>query len=287
MPKLPVVVNESSYCRGEETFSYGSFARGAAFVVRVTKKGEIPEFCSEKRKFGKTNFEERVAALKNSALALKERKNSKSNEIILDGDDRIHKLIDDLKNDRWFELIIVGGDESKKEVKDFLASLKIDKKTNGIEIGDGALQILGDAPEQSFNNGSAAVAETDEKGKRESWQLPSSKSEKNDGSRNSTETQESESSSKKTAAESVRIVLKPRANYTDLARTNLTQGKVLLRVTFSANGGIGAISVIRGIGDGLTEQAIAASRRILFIPASRNGIAYSVTKPVEYTFTIF
>jgi len=81
--------------------------------------------------------------------------------------------------------------------------------------------------------------------------------------------------------------LKPRAHYTDWARKGQTQGKVVLRVTFMANGGIGAISVVSGLENGLTEQAIAAAKRLLFIPASRNGVRYSVVKPVEYTFTIY
>ena len=85
----------------------------------------------------------------------------------------------------------------------------------------------------------------------------------------------------------VQILSKPRANYTDAARLNFTQGKVVLRVTFSANGQIGAISVITGLSDGLTEQAIAAARGIKFEPARRDGVPYSVTKPVEYTFTIY
>ena len=87
--------------------------------------------------------------------------------------------------------------------------------------------------------------------------------------------------------EGVKILSKPRANYTDAARQNQVQGKVVLRVTFSANGSIGAISVVSGLGNGLTEQAIAAARGIRFEPAKRGGVPYTVSKPVEYTFTIY
>ena len=87
--------------------------------------------------------------------------------------------------------------------------------------------------------------------------------------------------------EGVKILSKPRANYTDAARQNQVQGKVVLRVTFAANGSIGGISVISGLGNGLTEQAIAAARGIRFEPAKRGGVPYSVTKPVEYSFTIY
>ena len=85
----------------------------------------------------------------------------------------------------------------------------------------------------------------------------------------------------------VNILSKPRANYTDAARQAQVQGKVVLRVTFSANGSIGSIAVISGLGNGLTEQAIAAAKGIRFEPAKRGGVAYSVTKPVEYSFTIY
>lgn len=87
--------------------------------------------------------------------------------------------------------------------------------------------------------------------------------------------------------EGVKILSKPRANYTDAARQANLQGKVVLRVTFSANGSIGAISVISGLGSGLTEQAIAAARGMRFEPAKKGGVPYSVTKPVEYSFTIY
>lgn len=83
------------------------------------------------------------------------------------------------------------------------------------------------------------------------------------------------------------IISKPRANYTDQARENLVQGKVILKVTFLASGGIGTISVVSGLSGGLTEQAIAAARAIKFEPAKSNGVAISVSKTIEYTFSIF
>lgn len=87
--------------------------------------------------------------------------------------------------------------------------------------------------------------------------------------------------------EGVKILAKPKALYTDAARQANVQGKVVLRVTFTANGSIGGISVISGLGNGLTEQAIAAARGIRFEPAKRGGVPYTVSKPVEYSFTIY
>jgi TonB family protein len=87
--------------------------------------------------------------------------------------------------------------------------------------------------------------------------------------------------------EGVKIISKPRANYTDAARTNNIQGVVRVRVTFLANGTIGGISPVSNLGYGLTEQALAAARSIRFEPAKKGGVPYSVTKVVEYTFTLY
>jgi TonB family protein len=88
-------------------------------------------------------------------------------------------------------------------------------------------------------------------------------------------------------SQALKIISKPRASYTDAAREKLIQGKVVLRVTFTANGEIGAIAIVQGLAGGLTEQAVAAARAIKFEPARVNGSAVSVTKVIEYTFAIF
>lgn len=85
----------------------------------------------------------------------------------------------------------------------------------------------------------------------------------------------------------VNVTSKPRATYTDEARQKAITGTVTLRVTFLANGQIGSISPISGLPSGLTEQAIAAARLIKFEPAKQNGVPKSVTKPVQYSFTIY
>lgn len=84
-----------------------------------------------------------------------------------------------------------------------------------------------------------------------------------------------------------KILAKPRANYTDAARQNQVQGTVTLRVTFLASGQIGSISPVSGLPYGLTEQAIAAARSIKFEPQKVDGVGKSVTKQVQYSFTIY
>lgn len=88
-------------------------------------------------------------------------------------------------------------------------------------------------------------------------------------------------------SQDVKIISKPRANYTDAARQNNIQGNVTLRITFLASGQIGGISPVSGLPYGLTEQAIAAARSIRFEPAMRNGVAVSKQKTIQYGFTIY
>jgi TonB family protein len=87
--------------------------------------------------------------------------------------------------------------------------------------------------------------------------------------------------------QALKIVSKPKATYTDAARANNVQGVVILRVTFLASGAVGDISTVRGLPNGLTEQAIAAARRIQFEPSKVDGVGRSVTRQVEYSFTMY
>ena len=85
----------------------------------------------------------------------------------------------------------------------------------------------------------------------------------------------------------IKIISKPKATYTDAARQNQVQGNVTLRITFNANGSIGSITPVSGLGYGLTEQAIAAARQIRFEPAKVNGVAQTISKTFQYGFTIY
>jgi TonB family protein len=78
----------------------------------------------------------------------------------------------------------------------------------------------------------------------------------------------------------------PKAPYTDAARANNIEGSVLLNVTFLANGGIGNVAVLKPLSHGLTEQAIAAARRIAFLPAREKGVPVTKVRKFEYGFAI-
>jgi TonB family protein len=85
----------------------------------------------------------------------------------------------------------------------------------------------------------------------------------------------------------LQIISKPRPAYTDAARENNIQGTIRLRVMFLATGAIGAVQLVQGLPFGLTEQAVAAARQIRFEPKLVNGQPVTVTKIVEYSFTIY
>ena len=85
----------------------------------------------------------------------------------------------------------------------------------------------------------------------------------------------------------LRILAKPQARYTDDARVNNVQGSVRLKVTLLANGQVGSITVVNGLPDGLTEQAIAAARQLKFEPATKDGVPVSKVITIDYSFTIY
>ena len=85
----------------------------------------------------------------------------------------------------------------------------------------------------------------------------------------------------------LKIISKPRAGYTDEARTNQVQGSVRLRVTFLANGQVGSVTAVSRLPYGLTEKAIAAAKQITFEPKKVNGQAVATTATLDYVFNMY
>lgn len=88
------------------------------------------------------------------------------------------------------------------------------------------------------------------------------------------------------ATSPVEITFKPKPVYTDEARTLKLEGEVLLEVSFSANGTLHVNRVVRGLGHGLDEAAVAAANRIRFKPALRYGTPVDSTAIVHVTFQL-
>jgi len=82
----------------------------------------------------------------------------------------------------------------------------------------------------------------------------------------------------------VEITFKPNPVYTQEARDMKLEGEVLLEVSFSATGSLHVNKVVRGLGHGLDEAAIAAANKIRFKPALRYGQPMDSTAVVHVTF---
>jgi TonB family protein len=86
--------------------------------------------------------------------------------------------------------------------------------------------------------------------------------------------------SAKPATTPVEVLQKPTPVYTDEARKLHIEGEVLLEVQFGASGTLHVLRVVRGLGHGLDEAAVAAAQKIRYKPATRAG------QPVDSTATL-
>jgi len=85
----------------------------------------------------------------------------------------------------------------------------------------------------------------------------------------------------------VAIQSKPAPVYTEEARRLRVEGDVVLQIVFAATGEIRIAGVVKGLGHGLDEAAIAATRQIRFTPARRDGqlVDYSATVHVVFALS--
>jgi TonB family protein len=88
------------------------------------------------------------------------------------------------------------------------------------------------------------------------------------------------------AATPVEITDKPKPVYTDEARRLRLEGEVQLEVLFSASGQLHVNRIVRGLGHGLDEAAIAAANRMRFRPAMRGGIPVDSTAVIHVVFQL-
>jgi len=84
----------------------------------------------------------------------------------------------------------------------------------------------------------------------------------------------------------VEITYKPNPVYTEEARQLKLQGEVLLEVMFAANGQLHVNRVVRGMGHGLDEAAVAAANKMRFKPALRTGQPVDSTAIVHVVFQL-
>lgn len=75
-------------------------------------------------------------------------------------------------------------------------------------------------------------------------------------------------------------------DYTEEARRRGVEGDVVMEIVVEADGRVGQVRVLQGLGYGLDERAIAAARQWRFSPATRRGAAVSVMVEVAMEFKL-
>ncbi len=83
----------------------------------------------------------------------------------------------------------------------------------------------------------------------------------------------------------LKITEQPRPELPQKHGTLDIQGTVVLRVQFLEFGEIGEVTAIKDLPAGLTQNAIAAARRIKFEPETKDGKAVTVYREVQYTYS--
>ncbi len=83
------------------------------------------------------------------------------------------------------------------------------------------------------------------------------------------------------------IIRKPEPRYTERARRGRISGVVRLRALLGADGTVKGVSIIKGLGGGLSESAAEAARAIKFTPAAVDGRPVSQFVLLEYNFYVY
>ncbi len=83
------------------------------------------------------------------------------------------------------------------------------------------------------------------------------------------------------------IIRKPEPQYTERARRGRISGVVRLRALLGADGKVKGVSIIKGLGGGLSEKAAEAAHAIRFTPATVDGRTVSQFVILEYNFRVY
>lgn len=84
-----------------------------------------------------------------------------------------------------------------------------------------------------------------------------------------------------------RLISKPEPVYTQVARKQQVTGTVVLRCVFASDGTVKHILIVQALPSGLTEQSIAAAKKIKFTPATINGKPVSMWMQLEYNYNLY
>lgn len=83
------------------------------------------------------------------------------------------------------------------------------------------------------------------------------------------------------------VIRKPEPRYTERARRGRISGVIRLRALLGADGTVKGVTIIKGLGGGLSETAAEAARAIKFTPATVDGRPVSQFVTLEYHFRVY
>ncbi|HSI88529.1 MAG TPA: energy transducer TonB [Pyrinomonadaceae bacterium] len=259
-PKFPTADVEISPCERLQAEHYFAYADQA--VYRLTIFSRLKDLntrgCTRVSYFGERSLRVRLQELYNGQPVVKGE--AKVGDKVLPAyeftvNNTIYRIIDDVKKGKWIEMSVYYRVADNSAVSRFFDSLALTADNSAIEIKGGWSRTRGDDPV------SDPLPETPEPA--------SGSTDAEDGVNN------------------YRLIYKPKARYTDAARNGNVQGTVRVKVVLLHNGGIGDVTVVKGLSRGLTEQAVKAARRLVFLPKVRGGKTVSVMVTVEYSFNIY
>ena len=262
LPKLPMIAKESDDCDSRNTSIYTSYAEGAVYEMRLTTRLTNP-FCvrSRPRPFGLATLEKRLAVFRGAKDGISESTETVEGKSAYRFERQTSTrliIIESSDPKWWIELAVYYHAGNKPDLDGFFKSLM--PKAEGKEIGRGSQVMLGDPL-------------SDSKQATPDASVPQSGSDK--------------AASVGANSDQYLVLYQAKATYTQGAREANTEGAVRVNITLQANGAVGAVVPVTTLKNGLTEMAIAAAKKIVFVPKRVNGIRDSVIITREYTFTIY
>ena len=288
LPKMPTVMAYSDPCTQIEKATYRAYADGAAYAVTITSrlKGERPSYCprlvpyeDDARDFDRLvdrvqhdgTFSGRTATTIGGINGF--RFSSERSATVL--------LSDIAANQRLIELEVIHYPDNPPDIGRFVTSLQLDD-ANGKEIGEGSLVTLGDEGTPVVAQLALAPVET------EKPRAASVNAHSGSGAGNGSGSGAGSGASLSTKdVKPYMLAAREKARYTDAARRENVQGTVRLKVTLLANGAVGSVSVVQALPHGLTENAVYAAKRLVFLPKRVDGKPVSVIVTVEYSFSLY
>ena len=247
LPKMPTVVETNIFCTYAKKTSAFAYADGAVYEFTIYSKSNVPSIgCWASADFDKKLLLKRINQLNAAVGNAPARSLADKNVLQFSKDDQSIWLVPEMAKDRWIELAIYHAKDTSVDEQRFVRSLDL-TNDDGKTIGDGSESTVGDA---DIDVKVPSIAQND---------LPSTPP---------------------------KLVAKPKALYTEEARRHNIEGGVMLRVTLLRNGSVGSVQVVTELKYGLTEQAVAAAKRIVFLPKRVGGVPINTVMTFEYQFSI-